>query len=104
MGDRLRPQDSSASTYRGEVRAARFLLLAVLPAALFLAQPAQAVGNPPQTTWHSTQIRLAPALKAGLTGSGVTVAVLDGWVDTTHPDFEHRAIPSADCTSGTCTT
>jgi serine protease len=86
------------------VRAVRFILLAVLPAALFLAQPAQAVGNPPQTTWHSTQIRLGPALKAGWTGSGVTVAVLDGWVDTTHPDFERRAIPSADCTSGTCTT
>jgi subtilisin family serine protease len=85
------------------VRRVRFLLLAVLPAALFLAQPAQAVGNPPQTTWHSTQIRLGPALKAGWNGSGVTVAVLDGWVDTTHPDFEHRAIASADCTSGTCT-
>jgi len=85
------------------VRGARFLLLAVLPAALFLAQPAQAVGNPPQTTWHSTQIRLAPALKAGWTGSKVTVAVLDGWVDTTHPDFQHRAAYSADCTSGTCT-
>lgn len=86
------------------MRGARFLLLAALPAALFLAQPAQAVGNPPQTTWHSTQIRLGPALKAGWTGRGVTVAVLDGWVDTTHPDFEGRAVPAADCTSGTCTT
>lgn len=86
------------------MRAARFLLLAVLPAALLLAQPAQAAGNPPQTTWHSTQIRLGPALKAGWTGRGVTVAVLDGWVDTTHPDFEGRAVPAADCTSGTCTT
>jgi subtilisin family serine protease len=86
------------------VRAARFLLLAGLSAALLLTQPAQAAGTPPQTTWHSTQIRLAPALRAGWTGRGVTVAVLDGWVDTTHPDFQGRATLAADCTSGTCTT
>jgi subtilisin family serine protease len=57
-----------------------------------------------QVTWAGSQIHLYPVLKAGYDGRGVTVAVLDGWIDTTHPDFQGRAHQSADCTSGTCTT
>lgn len=86
------------------MRSGRVCLLALLLAALFVPPAAWAAGRPAQTTWHSTQIDLAKALKAGWTGRGVTVAVLDGWVDTTHPDFEGRAHPGADCTTGTCTT
>ncbi|HUR13130.1 MAG TPA: S8 family serine peptidase [Mycobacteriales bacterium] len=85
------------------MRTARLPLLAGLLAALFLPLPAQAAGTPPQATWHSTQIRLAPALKAGWTGKGVVVAVLDGWVDTSHVDFQRRARYAADCTGGACT-
>jgi subtilisin family serine protease len=55
-------------------------------------------------TWAGSQIHLYPALNAGYDGRGVTVAVLDGWIDTTHVDFQGRARASADCTSGTCTT
>jgi subtilisin family serine protease len=42
------------------------------------------------------------AQAAGRYGAGVTVAVLDGWIDRSHPDFEGRVLAGADCRNGTC--
>ena len=42
------------------------------------------------------------ARPAGRSGTDVVVAVLDSWVDRTHPDFEGRVLPGADCLGGTC--
>ena len=97
------PHDDSASPYRGPVRSARLLLpLGLLLCALVPGSASAALGV--QQTWAGNQIRLYPAISAGYDGHGITVAVLDGWVDTSHPDFQGRAIASADCTAGTCTT
>ncbi len=100
----LRPQNDSASTYRDVVTSGRLLLLAVVLAALVVPGSASAAGQPATSTWHSVQINQSPALKAGYNGHGVTVAVLDGWIDTSHGDFGGRAVAAADCTSGTCST
>src|SRR4051794_19522394 len=78
----------------------RLLGVAALLAVL-TAVPGSA-GEPTQQTWHGNQIHLYGAQPAGRSGAGVTVAVLDGWIDRTHPDFEGRVLPGADCRSGTC--
>jgi subtilisin family serine protease len=78
-------------------------LLAGLLVSLALPTTASAAQLATQRTWHGSQIHLYDAQKAGYDGRGVTVAILDGWVDTHHKDFGGRAIASADCTSGTCT-
>ncbi|MFB9348533.1 S8 family serine peptidase [Streptomyces heliomycini] len=47
------------------------------------------------------QIGAPTAWKAGLTGKGVTVAVLDGGVDTRHPDLAHNVAESRNFTTTT---
>ncbi|MFI0503858.1 S8 family peptidase [Streptomyces albogriseolus] len=47
------------------------------------------------------QIGAPTAWKAGLTGKGVTVAVLDGGVDTRHPDLAHNVTESRNFTTTT---
>jgi subtilisin family serine protease len=79
----------------------RLLALLLLGAALTTV-PASAAGEPTQRTWHGNQIRMYGAQGAGHYGAGVTVAVLDGWIDRSHPDFEGRVLAGADCRSGTC--
>ena len=79
----------------------RLLALALVAAALTTV-PASAAGEPTQRTWHGNQIHLYGAQSAGHSGAGVTVAVLDGWIDRSHPDFEGRVLAGADCRSGTC--
>jgi subtilisin family serine protease len=78
----------------------------VLPAALLatfaLGVPVASASLGTQATWHGQQIRLYDAQPAGRSGQGVVVAVLDGWIDRSHPDFGGRALRGADCTSGTC--
>lgn len=96
----------SDRSYGSRVKRAAALcaaVLAVLPAGL-LAAPAQAatVGTPPQRTWHFAQVHVAEARAAGRSGAGVTVAVLDSWVDGAHKDFEGRVQGGADCVGGTC--
>jgi subtilisin len=101
-----RPYDDSASPYGGTVlplRRPAALLATLLVAALATAPPALAA-LAEQRTWHSTQIRADRTHDAGFHGSGVVVAVLDGWIDRSHPDFGRRTRSGADCTSGTCTT
>ena len=81
----------------------RLALLALL-LGMLVPQSASAAGMSVQRTWHGNQIHLYDAQHAGYDGRGVTVAILDGWVDTHHKDFEGRAVAAADCTSGTCKT
>lgn len=76
-------------------------------ACLALTGPASAqsaaIGGP--DPWHHRQVGLsAAAQEAGSGGRGVTVAVLDTWVDGTHADFGGRVRTGADCTGGTCRT
>jgi subtilisin family serine protease len=75
--------------------------VALLAAAAFAA-PALAAGTAPQRTWNFDQIHVPAARAAGNSGAGVTVAVLDSWVDASHRDFEGRVLPGADCVGGTC--
>lgn len=58
-----------------------------------------------QDTWHSRQADLTVAAQdAGQDGRGVIVAVLDTWIDVTHPDFQGRAGVGVDCVGGSCRT
>ena len=69
---------------------------AVPPAAVWAA------GTPVQSTWHARQARIYAAQAAGNDGADVLVAVLDGWVDVAHKDFEGRVRTGVDCVGGTC--
>jgi subtilisin family serine protease len=64
--------------------------------------PAYAAGTAPQRTWNFDQVHVPSAREAGRSGAGVTVAVLDSWVDASHRDFEGRVLAGADCVGGTC--
>ena len=64
--------------------------------------PAWAAGTAVQPTWHGKQAHIYGAQGAGHGGAGVLVAVLDGWVDTAHPDFEGRASAGVNCVGGSC--
>jgi subtilisin family serine protease len=76
------------------------LLLAVGLVAVTV--PAYAAGTAPQRTWNFDQVHVPSARPAGRSGAGVTVAVLDSWVDASHRDFEGRVLAGADCVGGTC--
>ncbi|MCU1624128.1 MAG: Proprotein convertase in/kexin type 6 [Frankiales bacterium] len=80
----------------------RRLLASAAVLTVLTAVPASAAGEPTQRTWHGNQIHMYGAQAAGHSGAGVTVAVLDGWIDRSHPDFEGRVLPGADCRSGSC--
>src|SRR4051812_18803965 len=67
-----------------------------------VASAAFAAGTPPQRTWNFDQVHVPAARVAGHFGAGVTVAVLDSWVDASHRDFEGRVLAGADCIGGTC--
>jgi subtilisin family serine protease len=77
---------------------------AVVAAAVLLvtAAPAQAAARPTERTWHGNQIHLYDAQSTGKYGQGVIVAVIDGWVDGSHPDFQGRVRQGASCASGSC--
>lgn len=98
------PHDDSATAYRGAVPPLRLTMIVVAVWALAVAPSAMAAPSPVSQTWHGNQIRLYDAQRAGFFGAGITVAVLDGWVDRSHPDFGGRALAGADCASGTCST
>src|SRR3954452_3250359 len=75
--------------------------LAVI-ASVVVASAALAAGTPPQRSWNFDQVHVPSARTAGRSGAGVTVAVLDSWVDASHRDFEGRVLAGADCIGGTC--
>ena len=77
----------------------RRLLAAVTVLLIALgAVPAQAAQP---TTWNFTQAGIGSAQPAGRSGDGVTVAVIDTWVDGSHPDFGGRVLAGAHCLAGT---
>ena len=54
-------------------------------------------------TWNFTQVHVTAASQvAGKQGKGITVAVIDTWVEASHPDFGGRVLAGADCSSGVC--
>jgi subtilisin family serine protease len=67
-----------------------------------VASPASAAGTPAQRTWNFDQVKVPQARPAGRFGAGVTVAVLDSWIDGPHKDFEGRVLAGADCVGGSC--
>jgi subtilisin family serine protease len=75
----------------------RALLAAFLAAPLAFASPASAAQP---RTWNFDQIHIGQSQSAGRNGAGVTVAVIDTWIDRTHPDFGGRVLTGADCATG----
>ena len=68
-----------------------------------LVAPAQAAAaRATERTWHGEQIHMYDAQAAGKYGAGVVVAVIDGWIDGSHPDFQGRVKAGVNCTSGSC--
>ena len=67
-----------------------------------ISVPAYAAGTAAQRTWNFDQVHVPSARSAGRYGAGVTVAVLDSWIDGSHRDFEGRVLAGADCVGGTC--
>ena len=82
-------------------RAALALVAATVAAPFLLAGPVEAAQP---RTWNFDQIRIGRAQPAGRNGAGTTVAVIDTWIDHTHPDFGGRVLQGADCTGGSCRT
>lgn len=54
-----------------------------------------------ERTWNFEQARIPGAQRTGNWGKGVTVAVIDTWVDFEHPDLESRIAGHALCIAGT---
>jgi subtilisin family serine protease len=70
---------------------------------VLLLGPASAA-DPGPVTWSARLADSVGTATLGNGGQGVTVAVLDTWIDATHPDFGHRVLPGADCaTNHVCT-
>jgi subtilisin family serine protease len=69
--------------------------------------PASAVASNARSAWNFKQIRVTSSVQsAGRDGAGVTVAVVDTWVDASNKsEFGNRVLPGADCVGhhGTCT-
>jgi subtilisin family serine protease len=78
---------------RGVVAAALTLLLLLLAGA-----PAGAIEN----TWTAKSADLVGASDLASGGRGITVAVLDSWVDSRHPDFGGHVLSGATCNGGAC--
>lgn len=77
-------------------------LAALLSTLVLLLGPAWA--DPGSITWSARLADAVGTAAVGGGGKGVTVAVLDTWIDGTHPDFGHRVLPGADCaTNHVCT-
>ncbi len=75
-------------------------MLAILLAGAIagLGSPAAAVTG----SWSDKLADLAGAANLAGNGRGVTVAVLDTWVDVTHPDFGGRVSRGVTCTGSSC--
>ncbi|MCW2549351.1 MAG: epr [Mycobacterium sp.] len=73
-------------------------LVAFALIAISIAFPASALTG----SWSDRLADLIGAAQLAGSGNGVTVAVLDTWVDNTHPDFGDRVSVGVTCSSGSC--
>jgi serine protease len=74
------------------------LPLLVLPMLLGGVQPAAAV----ESTWTARSADLTGAAELAGSGRGITVAVLDSWIDSRHPDFQNHVLAGATCAGSPC--
>jgi subtilisin family serine protease len=65
---------------------------------LYAAAPAAAASG----SWSDRLSDLTGAGPLAGNGRGVTVAVLDTWVDNVHPDFGNRVSAGVTCSGGSC--
>lgn len=81
------------------VLAAACLVLAAATASsgLTVADAAAGTRVDQPNTWNFSQARVPGAQARGRDGAGATVAVVDTWVDYSHPDFGGRVIDHALC-------
>lgn len=75
---------------------------ALLFVAVLLGVPASPAAAQQPVTWNFQQADVYGAQAAGRAGAGVTVAVVDTWIDASHPAFGGRVLSGADCIGGTC--
>jgi subtilisin family serine protease len=78
------------------------VVTAVFAATLVLAVDRPADAQP--TTWNFAQANVLAAQAPGHSGAGITVAIVDTWVDLTHPNFGGRVQDEAYCVgqNGSC--
>ena len=74
------------------------LLVAALLVMLYAAAPAGAF----TASWSDRLSDVQGAAQLAGAGRGVTVAVLDTWVDSSHPDFGGRVFAGVTCSGGRC--
>jgi len=83
-------------------RPARLLLALGLAAGALapalVATPAAAV----EQTWSTGAADVAGAADLTKGGRGITIAVLDTWIEARHPDFGGRVRPGVTCSGGSC--
>lgn len=60
-------------------------------------------GTAQERTWNFEQARIPGAQRTGNGGTGVTVAVIDTWVDYKHPDLKGQIAGHALCTDSSVT-
>lgn len=73
-------------------------LLAMIGGPALIAGPAGAA----ELTWSTKLADVPGAAELASGGKGVTIAVLDTWVEARHPDFGGRVKQGATCVKGSC--
>lgn len=71
----------------------------VLVPAMPISAASDECGSQP-CTWNFDQIDVPAAQRPGEYGAGVTVAVVDTWVDFEHPELRHSVVDHAYCVGG----
>src|SRR5690349_20805105 len=90
--------DPTPRRRRRRVLPAFLALLLTLPLLLLGSGSASAI----EATWTARQADAVGASDLASGGAGVTVAVLDSWIDSRHPDFRGHVVGGATCQGGSC--